>query len=663
MTLCELCRSIPLGDLPPFPNGKIHFRLGRHEILFEINNEDDRSPRDALGVPHHPNLDSLREASAAGCELCYIIETQVNGLISDIEIQEMIWHKSVSSKPHFDLWLTRRLEGDGFIVLTPDNTNSWLAPSATARHTVLVLADPLATVFRGRLPRDTLDTAACHRFASWIVDCNNQHPSCATAPKPLPTRLIDVGSEASGDLVKLVEFNGETRGHYVTLSYCWGGDSTSATTRSNVKSKKEGICLRDLPQTFQDTIRMTRALDIQYLWIDRLCIYQDDSEDWERESSNMGSIYANAYLCISATWAASSTEGLVPPRNARPSVRLPHASNNSRGYIEACLLPVFPEMYKRDLLEFKDEALSQRGWTFQERLFSRRNLLFVRDKVYFGCGTSFISEDGIELIDVLKADHTNQPPHRLITDQRIDDGPVPPENVRAHWHELVTLYSLCKLTYPADKLPAISGIAQEYGKVLGDTYVAGLWEGSLVQGLSWQSSEECTAVSEYRAPSWSWASVDGPLCMCSVTTEPIASVMGLHIEVDGKNPYGRVKSGWIKIEAPLVPLVLSGDNSLLMFGCIGLKTSDEEENCLTGRFDTINSQFDDPAETIRAMKLFGLVITDFSLTPEEPFYFSLLVTPTGDDLGVLKRVGWTLGRESDYGPLDLRALRSIVTLV
>ncbi|RAQ81624.1 hypothetical protein COH21_011933, partial [Aspergillus flavus] len=375
MTLCELCRSIPLGDLPPFPNGKIHFRLGRHGILFEINNEDDRSPRDALGVPHHPNLDSLREASAAGCELCYIIETQVNGLISDIEIQEMIWHKSLSSKPHFDLWLTRRLEGDGFIVLTPDNTNSWLAPSVTARHTVLVLgamvfccdeADPLATVFRGRLPRDTLDTAACHRFASWIVDCNNQHPSCATAPKPLPTRLIDIGSEASGDLVKLVEFNGETRGHYVTLSYCWGGDSTSATTRSNVTSKKEGICLRDLPQTFQDTIRMTRALDVQYLWIDRLCIYQDDSEDWERESSNMGSIYANAYLCISATWAASSTEGLVPPRNARPSVRLPHASNNSRGYIEACLLPVFPEMYKRDLLEFKDEALSQRGWTFQE---------------------------------------------------------------------------------------------------------------------------------------------------------------------------------------------------------------------------------------------------------------------------------------------------------
>ncbi|GMF91831.1 unnamed protein product [Aspergillus oryzae] len=353
----------------------------------------------------------------------------------------------------------------------------------------------------------------------------------------------------------------------------------------------------------------------------------------------------------------------VPPRKARPSVRLPHTSNNSRGYIDACLLSASSEMCKWDLLTFRDEALSQRGWTFQERLFSRRNLLFARDRVYFGCGTSFISEDGIELIDVLKADHTNQPPHRLITDQSIYDGPAPPENERAHWNELVALYSQCKLTYPADKLPAISGIAQEYGKVLGGTYVAGLWDGSLVQGLSWQSSEECTAVSEYRAPSWSWASVDGPLCKSSVTTEPIASVMGLHIEVDGKNPYGRVKSGWIKIEVPLVPLVLSGDNSLLMFGCIGLKTSDEEENCLTGRVDTINSQFDDPAETIRAMKLFGLVITDFSLTPEEPFYFSLLVTPTGDDLGVLKRVGWTLGRESDYGPLDLRALRPIVTLV
>ncbi|KAB8220944.1 hypothetical protein BDV33DRAFT_190770 [Aspergillus novoparasiticus] len=302
-------------------------------------------------------------------------------------------------------------------------------------------------------------------------------------------------------------------------------------------------------------------------------------------------------------------------------------------------------MCKWDLLTFRVEALSKRGWTFQERLFSRRNLLFASDRVYFGCGTNFISEDGIELIDVSKAVHTNQHPHRLVTDQSKDDGPVPPEKVRAHWHELVTLYT------------------QEYGKVLGDTYVAGLWEGSLVEGLSWQSFGECTAVSEYRAPSWSWASVDGSLCMCSMNAEPIASIMGLHVDVDGKNPYGRVKSGWIKIEAPLVPLVLSSDNNMWGSGCIGLKILDEEENCLTGRFDTINSQFDDPAETIRAMKLFGLVLTDFKLIPGKPFYFTLLVTPTGDDPGVLKRVGWTLGGQSEFGPLDLHALRSIVTLV
>lgn len=129
----------PFRRPPPFPNGKIHFPLGCHAILFELQNEDDRSPRHALGVPHHPNLDSLRGASAAGCELCYIIETQVDGLISDIETGEIISHEPELSKPHFDLWLTRRLDGDGFIVLTPDNTNTWLAPSDIAQHTVLVL--------------------------------------------------------------------------------------------------------------------------------------------------------------------------------------------------------------------------------------------------------------------------------------------------------------------------------------------------------------------------------------------------------------------------------------------------------------------------------------------------------------------------------------------
>ncbi|KAE8422970.1 heterokaryon incompatibility [Aspergillus pseudocaelatus] len=130
---------------------------------------------------------------------------------------------------------------------------------------------------------------------------------------------------------------------------------------------------------------MTRALQVQYLWIDRLCIYQDDSQDWERESANMGSIYANAYLCISATSAMSSTEGLVPLRTSRPSVRLPHMNNNCRGYIDACLLPSQFEFYKWDFLNLDNEPLSRRAWAFQERLFSRRSLLFASDKVYFVC--------------------------------------------------------------------------------------------------------------------------------------------------------------------------------------------------------------------------------------------------------------------------------------
>lgn len=412
---------------------------------------------------------------------------------------------------------------------------------------------------RGRLPNDNLDTVACDRFAAWLADCNSQHRSCAIPLESLPTRLIDVGSEASGNLVKLVEVDAEIHGHYVTLSYCWGGDRAFATTRSNVESQKKGICLHDLPLTFQDAIRMTRALQVQYLWIDRLCIYQDDSQDWERESANMGSIYANAYLCISATSAMSSTEGLMPLRKFRPSVRLPHMSNNCRGYIYACLLPSEPEIYKRNFLNFDNEPLSKRAWAFQERLFSRRSLLFTSDKVYFECDKGYISEDGIELIDEHPGNYKDRHPYRSITDFS-KYGPLTPNTARFLWYDLVSLYSRRSMTCPSDKLPAMSGIAKEYAKVLGSAYVAGLWREFLVDELAWLPLEPCTATSEYRAPSWSWASVDGSVGTPFNAIERIASILDVKVEIAGENPYGRVRSGWVKIEAPLLPLVLADNN-------------------------------------------------------------------------------------------------------
>jgi hypothetical protein len=84
---------------------------------------------------------------------------------------------------------------------------------------------------------------------------------------------------------------------YIALSYCWGPQTLkpfATTTYANIKDRKLGIPLEQLPQTFQDAITITRGFGIRYLWIDTLCILQGhDSEakaDWSRESMKMADV-------------------------------------------------------------------------------------------------------------------------------------------------------------------------------------------------------------------------------------------------------------------------------------------------------------------------------------------------------------------------------------
>jgi hypothetical protein len=155
---------------------------------------------------------------------------------------------------------------------------------------------------------------------NWIATCIEHHPNCSPPDlNSLPTRVIDVGESRP----RLVDGAAKAE-RYTALSHCWGQGHhpLSRTTLSTMNDFRDGIDLSDLPATYRDAIEVTRRLDIQYIWIDSLCIIQDSVEDWEKEANNMGNYYQNCFLNISALDSPQSDTGFLMQRQSYPSVQL-----------------------------------------------------------------------------------------------------------------------------------------------------------------------------------------------------------------------------------------------------------------------------------------------------------------------------------------------------
>jgi hypothetical protein len=130
-------------------------------------------------------------------------------------------------------------------------------------------------------------------------------------------------------------------------------------------------------------------------------------------------------------------------------------------------------------------------------------------------------------------------------------------NIQKVWFDLVADYSDCELTFLEDKLPALSGISSRIQNVRKDKYLAGHWKVTLDRSLFWTVGAPASRVKLYRAPSWSWASIDGVIHDWEVLSdieswEPtVGSLQVLHAstEVQGGNPFGRVGFGKVVAKA------------------------------------------------------------------------------------------------------------------
>ncbi|KAL2671302.1 hypothetical protein Neosp_013882 [[Neocosmospora] mangrovei] len=151
----------------------------------------------------------------------------------------------------------------------------------------------------------------------WLHVCDTEHghkPEAYTNSPQMPTRLIHIGDYNE----RLVVIQESSSLRYVALSHCWGNSPKLCTLTSNFETFCKEIPHNLLPLNFQQAIRVARELHIPYLWIDSLCIIQDDLEDWEREAGRMGQVFSNAYCTIAATSAAASDEGFLTRRAESP---------------------------------------------------------------------------------------------------------------------------------------------------------------------------------------------------------------------------------------------------------------------------------------------------------------------------------------------------------
>lgn len=212
---------------------------------------------------------------------------------------------------------------------------------------------------------------------AWLRTCDNTKThSCHPALEgTLPTRVLDVGTAGSPNVLRLHCSSRKERGRYIALSHRWGPYGMFSTIKENLAAFLKSIEFDELPKTFQDAVFVTRQLGIRFLWIDSLCIVQDDREDWEKQSKLMEDVFQSAYCTIAAT--KGSFDGFLTPRRSRKVVAM--KSNLGGSYYICETIDDFHS-------DVEEGELNKRGWVLQERVLSHRTIHFTATQLYWECG-------------------------------------------------------------------------------------------------------------------------------------------------------------------------------------------------------------------------------------------------------------------------------------
>ncbi|TVY76001.1 hypothetical protein LSUE1_G003927 [Lachnellula suecica] len=438
-----------------------------------------------------------------------------------------------------------------------------------------------------RLPNQD-DSEECLEFIrSSLNTCLQEHDVCKQPPF-WPKRVLDLQPQGArnSDYLRLVEPMSGVDGNYATLSHCWGKSKMLTTMNKTRDKRMKGILLSELPRTFQDAVSIVKGLGIRYLWIDSLCIIQDDVEDWTVQSSEMAAIYKCSYLTIAASSAPDSSAGLFNQRNFKsypveipdPESQDTSISMNVRSFNDFELFWANHQQYQTwaphldGAYRYHSDEVSQpllaRAWTFQERILSTRIIHFTSMELIFECKQDIHCE-------------CSPSPRKPIattffassnSDNSVEDyggGAIAAgtSDVLAEWLLVITAYTRLNLTFRRDMYPALSGLARtvslkatETGNPLG-SYCAGLWGNYLHTCLFWKPEKVVQHSDMTNGPSWSWSTVEGIVRWdIMAARDMLADEKFRLLEVNcmpkGLDPFGELLEGSnIVVSANIVPAV------------------------------------------------------------------------------------------------------------
>ncbi|EEU33838.1 uncharacterized protein NECHADRAFT_89098 [Fusarium vanettenii 77-13-4] len=420
--LCQYCARIPFHDLLSDPSKARLYDLGTGS--------------------------RVKNSSCPLCQLVVEAHYQKHLGLHDETLIRLVWREGYGVGFAFeavdfgqDVWISF-----GLLESTDD-----AAREMRAAHPGTCLLRPTTSL---------IDTS---RILGWIRSCEQEHGDHCQLPTQVPfaeafrglpfIRLIDVQALCLVEIQHLVE--------YTALSYVWGSVPNFRLTKAKRPVLLMPGSLRQvavgLPRTIRDAIMVVQRLGCRYLWVDALCLMQNDADDLDQGVGSMDLIYERAWLTIVAACGHDANAGLPGVQNGSRK-----SSLNTQNVIPGLTMGVVVGLDER----LGRSMYDTRGWTFQERLLSRKAIYFVDDKLFYRCRRTAQAEHLMDL--PIPTEIPMAAVEQLLSEAILMCEPV----VDFSW--MLKFYTKRILTNQSDAPRAMAGIMQRFSVAMGCRFLEGL---------------------------------------------------------------------------------------------------------------------------------------------------------------------------------------------